>query len=425
MRITLLALGSRGDTQPFISLAIRLKEEGHSVIIGARPDYGDLVKAYGIEFSPIGNPIDVFMHNSVKNFESGNTWGLLKQRNANINYLYENTGRDAYRAISGSDAVMYIYFWYEGYNIAKKLGIPCAAAMFFPNTPTSEFPSFLAGKGIDRGRIGNAIFWRLNEMSNFLQNQNGVNNDFRRGVLEMRPFPYFGPQHDRVAKRTMPVFYGYSPSLLPKPSDWPDNIHVTGVWPALPPKEWSPPAELSAFLDGGQAPVYIGFGSMISNAEKTFGMIVKALEISGRRGVIHSGWTGIGKTGALPPNIYCADDLPHHWLFPKMSAVVHHGGAGTTATGLMCGTPTAVTPFAIDQYSWGRRVHAVGAGPAPVPFSELTAEKLAALIDEAATDAAMRRNAMEIGEKMRKEDGVAYTIEKFMDYCKNWKKVRD
>ena len=389
------------------------------MVLGAKPDFADLAGQYGVEFAPLGNPFKPLMTDGAKNIESGNHIKIFLYMYRRRKQIAENFLEDAYRAAAGSDAIIYKYTWSAGYILAEKLNIPCAAVMFFPITPTVEFPCFTIGKGKDRGRLLNALFMHIGGLYYSWRYQHADIEKFRRERLGLKPMSYIG-SYRRMINDKMPVFYAYSPYVLPKPSDWPERMHVTGIWPSPPPPGWKPPAELTAFLDSGPAPVYIGFGSMTSDADRTLELVLEALEIAGKRGVILSGWSGIGDgVKELPETVYCADEIFHHWLFPKMAAVVHHGGAGTTASGLASGVPSIITPFTLDQFSWGGRVRALGAGPEPIPFKDLTASRLAAAIAEATTDTAMRKRAREIGEILKREDGLHNTIKLFVDYCEN------
>ncbi|RIK15524.1 MAG: hypothetical protein DCC51_14575, partial [Anaerolineae bacterium] len=155
--------------------------------------------------------------------------------------------------------------------------------------------------------------------------------------------------------------------------------------------------ELTSFLAAGEPPVYVGFGSMTGNdPERLTTIALEALRLSGRRGVLLSGWAGLA-AGDLPESVLKLDAVPHDWLFPRMAAVVHHGGVGTTHVGLRAGVPNIVVPFFGDQPFWGDRVHALGAGPRPIVLEELTAERLAESIGLATSDAAMRARAAEVG----------------------------
>ena len=154
------------------------------------------------------------------------------------------------------------------------------------------------------------------------------------------------------------------------------------------------------------------------SAADTLALVLRALEMSGRRGILLSGWAGIGEGIELPGYAFGVASVPHGWLFPQMSAVVHHGGAGTTGAGLRAGVPSIITPFVADQPNWAMRVEALGVGPSPIPFKELTVERLASAIRQATSDQAMRRRAAELGERLRAEDGVQTAIDVFLAFAR-------
>jgi UDP:flavonoid glycosyltransferase YjiC (YdhE family) len=208
----------------------------------------------------------------------------------------------------------------------------------------------------------------------------------------------------------MPVLYGYSSHVIPKPSDWEEDTHVTGYWFLDPVDEWTPPAALIEFLEAGPSPVFIGFGSMSSRKpEETTDLIVEAVGQARQRAIILSGWGGLQRS-SVPDTVFMVDSVPYPWLFPRVSAVVHHGGAGTTSAGLRAGVPSVVIPFFGDQPFWGQRVAALGVGPEPVPRKKLSVERLARAIEEAVTDEGMRRRAAELGAKIRAEDGIGRAV---------------
>jgi sterol 3beta-glucosyltransferase len=242
----------------------------------------------------------------------------------------------------------------------------------------------------------------------FWQSTKSVDAETRK-LLGLPKPPFWGPFRD-LARRQTPTLYGYSTHVLPRPQDWNAQIHITGYWFLDEGEGWQPPADLVAFLDAGDPPVYIGFGSMGSrNPEEAGRIALDALARSGQRGIIAAGWGGL-KTGDLPESVHLISALPHSWLFPRMAAVVHHGGAGTTAAGLRAGVPSIITPFGMDQPFWGRRVAELGVGPQPIPRKKLTAERLAAAITEATTNPTMRRRAAALGEAIRSEDGIGNAV---------------
>jgi sterol 3beta-glucosyltransferase len=149
------------------------------------------------------------------------------------------------------------------------------------------------------------------------------------------------------------------------------------------------------------------------NPERLGQVAIKALQKSGQRGLLASGWGGL-KASHLPDNIFMLESAPHDWLFPRVAAVVHHGGSGTTGAGLRAGKPTLICPFIADQPFWGHRVHQLGVGPSPIPQKKLTVENLAAAIETAVTDKTMQAKAAQLGEIIREENGVA-TAASFME----------
>lgn len=419
MKISLLTIGAMGDTQPFVALAAGLKKQGHSVRLAARPDFAPLAASYDIEFAPLGNPYKSLLRNEevASAIGSGNMLRMLIKQASDTQRrkaFFEGLDTDTLRAVSGAEAIIYKSSWIPFFSIVEKLGIPAAAAMFMPLTPTPAFPSFLIGGGEDRGMAINSLNWLITEQL-IWQVARGFDKKLRRDLLGLKQLPFFGPSARRL-ERT-PLYYAYSPTVLARPADWPKRIRVTGYWHSAPPPGWRPPADLVAFLESGPPPVYVGFGSMPSgSAENTLKIILKALELSRHRGVLLSGWAGIGEGTKLPDYAFGIQNVPHSWLFPLMHAVVHHGGAGTTGAGLRAGVPSVITPFVADQPNWARRVEALGAGPRPIPFAKLTAELLADALRDT-SDHAMRLRAADLGKLLRSEDGVGTAIDSFAHYC--------
>ena len=210
--------------------------------------------------------------------------------------------------------------------------------------------------------------------------------------------------------KNTPMLSAYSPQIIPHPADWSENVHVCGYFFLDNQTGWQPPADLLSFLDGGNPPVYIGFGSMAGqNPQELAAIVLQALAQSGQRGLLLTGW-GALRTGSIPENVFVLESAPHNWLFPRMAAVVHHGGAGTTAEGLRAGIPNIIVPFILDQPFWGKRVHAMGLGPEPVPQKKLSADRLANAIRSAVSDRKIQAQANAIGKAIRAEDGIANAV---------------
>jgi UDP:flavonoid glycosyltransferase YjiC (YdhE family) len=209
----------------------------------------------------------------------------------------------------------------------------------------------------------------------------------------------------------MPILYGLSPYVIPKPKDWSEDIHLTGFWFLDGEAAWDPPPDLLAFLSDGPKPVYIGFGSMgQQDPQATLELILKVLDMSDQRAIIAGGWGGF-EVEALPATIYILPSAPHSWLFQQVSAVVHHGGAGTTAAGLRAGVPSLVIPFFGDQPFWGKRIAMLGVGPSPIPRKRLTSEEFAVSLSQLVNHQTFKENAQALGRQIRSENGVARAIE--------------
>jgi sterol 3beta-glucosyltransferase len=308
------------------------------------------------------------------------------------------------------DLILYHPKSLGSYHIAEKLKLPLAMALPLPlYTPTSAFPAPMFGTGFHLGGWFNRFTYNFGRLANLMYG--GAINHFRVNVLELPPQSRFADPTRLWNGAPLPILYPYSRHVLPIPPDYPDHVYVTGYWFLEPEGDWQPPAKLVAFLKAGARPIYVGFGSMSgTRGQERARVVIDALTVAGQRGVLVSGWGGL-QADDLPDNVIMMDNVPHEWLFPNTVAVVHHGGAGTTASGLRAGKPTIICPFIADQPFWGSVVHQLGAGPAPIPQKRLTVEKLASAITTAVMDVEMQQRAALVGEKIRAEDGITAAIQ--------------
>jgi UDP:flavonoid glycosyltransferase YjiC (YdhE family) len=398
--------------QPYLALGKGLKQAGHTVRLVTHQDFEEFVSSHGVEFWPIGGGVqDIAQGKDMRALlERGNFLAILSQMAKEARRGALVLAKDGLAACEGMDLVIAgIGGLFIGAALAEKLHLPLLQAYYIPFTPTRAYPSFALPQlppwfngALNRlsYQVARQMMWQGFKSSNRLA---------RERVLGLPPAPFWGPFTADCLRHT-PVLYGYSPSVIPKPPDWNEDTHVTGYWFLDPAGDWTPPAALSEFLQDGLPPIYVGFGSMSScKPEETTDLILQALAQAKQRAVILSGWGGMRKAD-LPDTVLMVDSVPFSWLFPRVAAVVHHGGAGTTSAGLRAGVPSVVIPFFGDQPFWGRRIAALGVGPTPIPRKRLTAERLAHAIHEAVTDQAMRRRASELGAKIQAEDGVARAV---------------
>ncbi|MCX7030065.1 MAG: glycosyltransferase [Spirochaetes bacterium] len=412
-RIVIVAPGSRGDVQPYVALGKGLQDAGMPVRVVTSHDHEELVTSHGLEYRPVEAGIEDFIRTRKMReaLEKGSLLTSMARLAQEVKRGGEQLARRTLTACEGMDMLLAgISGVFVARSISEKTGLPLVQAYNVPFTPTCEFPgALLPGFGPFFGGALNRLSHRLTRQIVW-QAYRPVDRLVRRKVLGVPAAPPLGP-FGPDAGQGMPVLYGISPSVIAPPRDWDgDRIHVTGYWFLEPAESWQPPDPLVRFLEAGSPPVYVGFGSMSSrNPGETAGIVLEALRRVGQRAVVLSGWGGL-HAADLPDSVLMVDGVPHSWLFPRMAAVVHHGGAGTTAAGLRAGIPSVVVPFHGDQPFWGQRVAALGAGPVPIPRRNLTIEGLARAINAAVTDTAMRRRAADLGARISAEDGVARAV---------------
>jgi sterol 3beta-glucosyltransferase len=410
MKITIAAIGSRGDIQPYLALGVALQKAGYEVTLSAPAMFRDLVAAYGLRHLPVSvNPQQIMEHPSMQAAsKSGNPFLLMRSMFREGLPLIRTYLEEVYSNCQDCDAVILTQIPFGAYDAAEKRKIPFLQAGLGPLYPTAAFP--MIGLNFPNWRIGaiNRFTYGLMDQS-FWQFFRPFQNKWRRETLGLTPLPLGGPAD--TIRQCAPTVLGFSASVVPSPADWPPTVHATGYWFAEEPSGWRPPAALNAFLDSGPAPVYVGFGSMPdAEARKTTQIIVEALRMSGQRGILLSGWSRLGDV-RLPESVYPVDSIPHSWLFPRMAAVVHHGGAGTTAAGLRSGVPSILTPYATDQFFWAKRVESLCVGPKSVSYHKITAEALAGMIRQAVDDTEMRDRATALGRRIESEHGVEKAVE--------------
>lgn len=404
-KIAILAVGSRGDVQPFVALSRGLQAAGHEIILCAPEQFADFAADYNLPFAPLSREFLALMDTS-----SGQTAFESRRSGLALIKLVKPIMRDLldgeWAAARDAGAVVYHPKALGGYHIAEKLGVPGIASMPLPNTPTSAFPNPVLPPATP-GFLNRASY-RVDTLARapFA----GVVNTWREEVLGLPGRSRLAAETKTPDGRPVPTLYSYSQYVVPDPPDWPPEVTATGYWFLDQHDGWQPPADLLAFLEAGPPPVYVGFGSMTSgDPRQKARLVVDALQRAGQRGVLAKGWGGLAPAD-VPDTICLIDQAPHDWLFPRVAAVVHHGGAGTTAAGLRAGKPTLIAPFFGDQPFWGRRVHELGVGPQPIPQKKLTVDNLAAAITQAAGDADMRRRAAALGGQIQAEDGVARAV---------------
>ncbi|KAJ6626839.1 hypothetical protein B0H10DRAFT_1996784 [Mycena sp. CBHHK59/15] len=429
LHFTFLTIGSRGDVQPYIALAKGLVADGHRVRIATHGEFKEWIEAYGIEFGYVGGDPAELMRICIENGTF--TVSFLKEGLQKFRGWLDDLLKNSWLACQGTDVLIESPSAMGGYHIAEALGIPYFRAFTMTWTRTRAYPHAFA---VPERKMGGGYNYMTYVMFDqvFWRAISGQINRWRRNILHLG-----STSLDKMEPHKIPFLYNFSPHVVPPPLDWPEWIRVTGYWflddADVSAKKWSPPADLVEFINSahaeGKKVVYIGFGSIVVSDPKTMTRcVVDAVLRSGVRAILSKGWSDRLQAKAadasepeepLPKEIYPIPSIPHDWLFQRIDAACHHGGAGTTGASLRAGIPTIIRPFFGDQFFWADRVEALGVGTG---VRKLTVDTLTEALILATTDIKQIDRARLIGEQMKGEDGVATAIESIyrdMDYARS------
>jgi sterol 3beta-glucosyltransferase len=422
-RIAIATIGTLGDVQPFVALALTLKKRGYTPVIGTTNDFAEFITDHGIEYFSLGGDVQAFLRQS--QFDNAMTKSVLLHAPGLLRdgqKVLKEAAKRAWDMAQDADAIVFQNNTTFCIDIAEARGIPALISVFQPLSPTDEFPYF----NIDLEPV-DPLLYRFNRepfakspsfdpvinklsyaMQKVQQTYWDLPRDRLRRTLGLKPKKKGGYATSRG--EPLATLHAYSGSISPAPGDWPDNNIITGFWRLDDVTGWCPSSEFEAFLDAGEAPIYLGFGSMSWGAQRNTEIITKALKLWGGRAVIGKGWGGV-KEEHLPENVYFIDRAPHSKLFEHVKAVVHHGGAGTTHTGLYAGRPSFAVPQFFDQPYWGRLIYELGVGPQPVRLRKITPHLLAGALDDLASTPAYAVAATALSEKLKLEDGTNLAVD--------------
>jgi UDP:flavonoid glycosyltransferase YjiC (YdhE family) len=410
-KLLLLGFGSRGDVQPLLPLSVGLCEAGYEVKIAAGSNFKGWIESRGIQFVDVGIDMQELMNSDSAKEWIENSSGSSLQEAQNMKRIFDEytaaAGDEILRISQEADVLISnLPTFGVAHSVAQLLGKKHIRIMLAPLTPTTNADAMLVPLLPQRDFFLHRYYGYIGIYFMHWMSKDATNSFRRKHGQPPLRFGDFARAWNR-----MPILYGVSPYVMPRDPKWHKDIAVTGFWFDEPDLAWQPPAPLADFLHAHPSPVYVGFGSMATkNPQATLRMMVDALRQSGQAGMIYSGWAGL-RANELPDNILLIDGAPHDWLFPRMAALVHHGGAGTTAAGLRAGVPATVVAHMADQPYWGRRIYELGAGHKPIPRHELSAERLTEAITAMINSPVMKANAAELGAKIRQEKGVANAVE--------------
>lgn len=412
MRIEVVALGSRGDVEPLLALASGLADADHEVCLSLSRDQVGLATARGLTHRVIDVDVAAAMAH-----EDGLAWqsegsrrgisGELRLIRGLVQRFAEPIA-DAVLAIPAqTDLIISGALTYDAVKalVATRPTVRHVMALLAPLSPAAEGSSnALAVLPHRSSRINEAVSALTYLSVRHTYSRPGALTRERLGLTRESVRDYY-----RTAYAT-PTLLAASPLLVPPSQRWGPRVRQTGAWRLGVPSGYQPPQELVDFLQAGEAPVYLGFGSMTGrHPVATTDRMVQALEASGLRGIIGAGWSGLG-AAHLPGTVHVVRDIPHAWLFPRTAAVVHHGGAGTTAAAAHAGVPQVVVPHIGDQPYWARRMHELGVASTPLPQHEFAADQLLERLLHVTSDGRVRERAARLGERLNESDGVAEAV---------------
>lgn len=393
MKIVVATIGSRGDVQPYVNLCQGLQEAGHEVVLATNATLCPLAESHGVQCAPVGPAVDMGAEGARLMARSfNNMWiGMIRVMRL-ASWLVEKAYPEVLKVCEGADLVITSDTG-SGIAEAEKLGLPWISVTLQPARVPVDRPNPSFAQRVIWGLFGKLLILPINRS--------------RRRVGAPLVTDIAGMLSSRMI--LLPV----SRHVSPRDPRWPGHVHPTGYWFARPLADWSPPQDLLAFLRAGERPIAVSLGVMSMSgrqARQGARIVLQAIRQAGVRAIVQ-GWHDALQDQELPQTVYHAGPMPHSWLFGQVSAVVHHGGFGTTAAVLRAGAPGVVVPHVIDQFYWGQRVFEMGVGPKFISRGRLTAENLHQAIAQAVGDARMREKAAQLGSLIRAEpDGVATAV---------------
>jgi sterol 3beta-glucosyltransferase len=374
MRTVIATYGTTGDIQPLLGLARELRRRRHAIKFAAPPDFAQRIKDVGFDFVPLGTPMDPR--------ELREVYGRASLSGDVVDHVRRTLPlviRDGPRMVDelanacvGADVLIALPYQLAGRIVHEQQGIPLVSVHLSP------FGGYSRRFAAESARL-------INEL---------------RGCYGLSsltdPLGIDGSSH-------LLALYAVSPELFLRPRHWPSHHRMTGFF--FFDEKWLPDPALSEFMEAGDSPVVISFGSVLHDSPEPLAQtVLGAIKRVGRRALVQRGWTGL-QFNALPEGVMVVDFVPHHWLFPRAGCVVHAGGAGTIAASLRAGVPSVVVPHVLDQFIWGNLIKERGCAPEVIPFTKLTSECLGAAIEQALRPA-YRKEPVAMAERLSQENGV-------------------
>lgn len=409
IRIVIFTVGTEGDARPYVALAKGLAGAGHDVVVATSREFENFVRTRGLGFAPLTADFLEMMRRNRSVIDHRSQITMVRTLMRETRSMAKTWAEEGLAAADGADLVIGSgNVSLAAASVAEKLGIPYVRSQLQPFDPSRALPPVIfrpppvklpGPLNFMLHRFLRVIAWRLMQCA-----VNGVRHD-----LGLRPYPWAGPWSLPYGAGGR-ILYGFSAHVVPRQPEWPERIAMPGYFILKEADHYAPDLKLEQFLSGGPAPIYVGFGSMVSSRVRDLaGVVLEAVRLAGCRAVIGSGWAGLGDNHGGSNDILVVGSVPHDWLFPRVALAVHHCGAGTTAAAVRAGIPTVPVPFVGDQFFWGWQLERLGAATPRLERRSLTSAKLADSIRIAAKPE-MAERAAALGRRVCAEDGVNAAI---------------
>lgn len=406
MRIVVAAWGTTGDVYPLLALVERLLRRGHEVRVCAPALYKERIRHIGADYREVGIAFELTQfHKAMDDIipMRDPLRPILVTVKEGILRGGEKWYRDCLSAMKGYELALCHSGDIPGQEAAIRLGLPWFTHSYCPGFVATRFSAPYVFPNC--GTFLNACLWKVVE----LRLTRAVDAYFNNFITAIGGKPRRNFALDGIYSPKLNLIAA-SPTLCPPPTDFPEKHEFTGVW-FLDEPEYTPPPALLDFLANGPPPIIVSFGSMGgTNARETTELLIAAIRKTGQRAIIQSGWGQLGLDAEVQ-DIFFTDYVPHRWLFPQASCIVHHGGAGTTASACRAKLPSVVVPHHADQFYWAKRLVELGIAPKSLPRRSMTPSRLAKRIESALADTTMTERAQTLGEKLNAEDGLTTAVE--------------
>lgn len=409
MNISIVTIGSRGDVQPYIALALGLNKNGHKVKIITNENFKEFIESYNVDFYPVEGDIREILNSEIgkKTLESGYSFNFLKHFFSILSEYFETLLDAVIQATNDTELIIFSPLAFISHSVAEYRNIKSISACLQPMNKTKDFPSFIFSEKLGFIPGYNEISHTILDLASWSLVQKSVNKIlFKKFKQTIK----FSDKKRFLEKTNFNYLYGFSKYIIPKPIDWSENHHITGYWFLESQENWSPSKELLDFLNTDKKIIYAGFGSMVNrNPEESSIIILDAIKGSDIKLIVTTGWGGL-KIDNITENIYVTDQIPHDWLFPKINAAIHHCGAGTTSAVLKAGIPSISVPFFSDQPFWANRIYNLGLSTKPINRKDLNSSNLRSAIKESLDNSNMINRCKIMGDKVSSENGVMNAV---------------